>query len=117
MYIYIYTHDIYTHDIYLYIDGETSKFYVRLYTSFFGFSTVSNDAIFEAPLQARWAKKSKRKKKPKRDDRTEEQKVGKKSGKVSYFTCRSNEVTRSPIWIHELNGGIFQIASVWVWML
>ena len=29
----------------------------------------------EAPLQARWAKKSKRKKKPKREDRTEEQKV------------------------------------------
>ena len=28
-----------------------------------------------APLQARWAKKSKRKKKPKRDDRTEEQKA------------------------------------------
>ena len=76
--IYIY---VYTHDIYLYIDGEISKFYVLLYTSFFLFSAVSNDAIFEAPLQARWAKKSKRKKKPKRDDRTEEQKVGKNPGK------------------------------------
>ena len=34
---------------------------------------ISNSA--EAPLQARWAKKSKRKKKPKREDRSEEQKV------------------------------------------
>jgi len=79
--IYIYTVYLYIYIHIIYNDGEISKFYVPLYTSFFGFSAVSNDAIFEAPLQARWAKKSKRKKKPKRDDRTEEQKVGKNPGK------------------------------------
>ena len=37
---------------------------------------TNSESWAQAPLQARWAKKSKRKKKPKREDRSEEQKVG-----------------------------------------